>query len=238
MPLAARKAPSPSSPTAAPSRRIRTASGANKVKGKVHLFGVRHDLPGALLRWEEAEDDLLKGRPFRPAVEGAFDADVCVNLFLGWKESLVATGELSHVTWRDYRRVCEKLIAVFGRHREVADQRPEDFERLRVAVAKRPGRSGGYGPVAMSKFVTCVKSVFKYASDEGHIDRPISFGKAFARPPKELLRKLRNERDRKMFDAAKIWAMLEKEFVTTVGFRGLSTSLRPKSLPVPIKCTR
>ncbi len=181
-----------------------------KVKGKIHFFGVWHDLPGALLRWEEAKDDLIKGRPYRPAVEGAFDVDACVSLFLGWKASLVATGELSHAMWRDYKRVCERIIEVFGRHREVADLRPEDFERIRAAVAKRPGKSGGFGPVALSKFVTCVKSVFKYGSDEGHIDRPIGFGKAFSRPPKKLLRKLKNERDRKMFDAAEIWAMLDK----------------------------
>jgi integrase len=204
------KGEKPAKPDGCPLTPHPNGSWCKKVKGKVYFFGPWHDLPGALLRWEEAKDDLLAGRIYRPAVEGAFDIDACTNLFLGWKESLVATGELSHAMWRDYKRVCERIIAVFGRHRAVADLRPEDFERLRAAVAKRPGTSGGYGPVALSKFVTCVKSVFKYASDERHVDWPLSFGKAFSRPPKKLLRKLRNERDRKMFEAAEIWAMLAK----------------------------
>lgn len=204
------KGEKPPKPDGCPLTPHPNGSWCKKVLKKVHFFGPWRDLPAALERWEAAKDDLLKGRPYRPAVDGAFDIDACTNLFLGWKESLVQTGELSHAMWRDYKRVSERIIAELGRHRSVADLRPDDFERLRAAVSKQPGKVGGFGPVALSKFITCVKSVFKYASDEGHIDRPLSFGKAFKRPKKEVIRRLRKKQPAKMFEAAEVWAMVEK----------------------------
>jgi hypothetical protein len=53
------------------------------------------------------------------------------NAFLNAKTALLDGGELSPRTWADYKRVCDLLVAHFGKQRLVADLDPADFAGLR-----------------------------------------------------------------------------------------------------------
>jgi integrase len=53
-----------------------------------------------------------------------------------------------------------------------------------------------------------VRILFKHAYDEGLIERPIRYGQAFKRPSRKSLRKARQEKGPKMFQADEIRALL------------------------------
>ncbi len=61
------------------------------------------------------------------------------NRFLMLKHSLVETGELSRITFANYKALCELLIDNIGRLRLVDDLRSSDFEELRTKFAKGAG---------------------------------------------------------------------------------------------------
>lgn len=131
-----------------------TGRWCKKVRGKLEFFGKWDDPQAALEKWLAQKDDLLAGRKPRPATGGGTELGHVINLFLNYKRHLVETGELSHATWRDYKRVGERLVRTFGRTRLLEDLRPDDFERLRVSIAKKSSGGTGFGPVAISKFIT------------------------------------------------------------------------------------
>jgi len=57
------------------------------------------------------------------------------NLFLRHKEKLVEVGELSPLTWNDYKTACAEIIREFGSSRLLADVGPDDFTPLRAYLA-------------------------------------------------------------------------------------------------------
>ncbi|MGE0535212.1 MAG: tyrosine-type recombinase/integrase [Pirellulales bacterium] len=119
------------------------------------------------------------------------------------KRTLADTGEITERTFADYIAVCTRIVDAFGRTRQVPDLRAEDFDRLRVMLAKTRG------PVALGNEIQRVRSVFKFAYDVELIDRPVRFGPTFKRPSKKTLRKVRNEKGPRLFEAKEIRAMLE-----------------------------
>jgi integrase len=104
--------------------------------------------------------------------------------------------------WLDYKQACEFIISNFGRRRLVADLGPADFAALRDVLAKR------YGPVRLGNVIQRVRSVFKFAIDDALIDRPVNFGRGFARPAKKVLRVHRAGQGAKLFTAEEIRRML------------------------------
>jgi hypothetical protein len=56
---------------------------------------------------------------------------------LNQKQALVDSGELTALTWGDYKTARDEIIAAFGKGRLVADLRPEDFASLRKRLAKK-----------------------------------------------------------------------------------------------------
>lgn len=142
---------------------------AKKVKGKLHYFGkIAADPKGeaALKEWLRVKDDLLAGRMPRPKVDGVTVADVC-NRFLTAKTHLRETGEIKDRTFYEYHWACEQVIKAFGANRMAVDLSPDDFERLRAALAKVRG------PVALGNEINRCRMIFKFAFDEGMIDRPV-----------------------------------------------------------------
>jgi hypothetical protein len=52
--------------------------------------------------------------------------------------------------------------------------------------------------------------VFKFAFDNGLVDRPIRYGSSFKKPSKKIMRQIRHARGLQMFEAAEIRKMLDK----------------------------
>lgn len=179
---------------------VRARQWCKKVKGRIIYFGRLDDPEAALNKWLDERDDLLAGRTPRRAKPDELTVKELVNRFLTTKLQLVESGEMANRTWKDYERVAAKLVDVFGRTRAVADLRPEDFERLRSAVAKGE-RGEGVGPVAIGNFLRRIKTIFRYALDNELIDRPVKIGQGFKPPSRQAMRKLRNEQPLRMFKA-------------------------------------
>ncbi len=171
---------------------------AKKIRGQLRYFGVWADPDGALDKYLAEKDALHAGRKPRPAAEGTTVKDL-VNHFLYAKEQLRDAGELSPRTYDDYKRVCDLVVAHFGKARLAADVDPDDFAALRNKVAKK------WGPHRLgSKLIQYTRSLFKHAVDAGLIDRPVRFGPGFKRPAKKVLRLARAEAGPKLFTADEI----------------------------------
>src|SRR5262249_43835342 len=93
------------------------------------------------------------------------------------------------------------------RNRVAADLRPDDFEGLRVKMAKK------WGPVRLGHEIQRVRSVFKYAFETELIDRPLRFGPGFKQPSKKTLRMHRAAQAPRMFEAHEVRALVNGALV-------------------------
>jgi integrase len=176
-----------------------------KVRGRVRYFGsIASDPKGraALEEWLRVKDDLMAGREPRPKLDGELTvADLC-NEFVAHKELLRDNGELAVRTFRGYYDTCARVVDAFGRNRSIADLLPEDFRKLRVSLAVNRGA------VSLRNEMQRVRSVFKFAFDEGLVLTPIRFGQGFTKPKLDTIRREREEHRNKhgdrMFEAAEI----------------------------------
>jgi integrase len=180
----------------------RNGQWAKKIRGKLLYFGLWADREAALNKYLDQKDDLHAGRTPRVQGKGLTVRDL-VNRFLTSKRHLLDTREITPRTFADYHGTCERIGAAFGFTRLVDDLAADDFERYRAAIAK------SWGPVALGNEIQRVRTVFKYGFDAGLIDKPIRYGPAFKRPSKKVLRKARNEKGPRMFEAAAIRKLLK-----------------------------
>ena len=141
---------------------------SKKIRGRVYYFGSWDDPDGALARYLDVKDDLLAGRPPRPA--DALTVVDLVNRYLTVKDNLVASGEQTRRNWNDYKRTCSHVVECFGRNRAVETLAPGDFETLRADLAKTRG------PVALGNEIQRTRSIFKYAYDTGLIESSLKKG--------------------------------------------------------------
>ena len=79
---------------------------AKKIRGKLHYFGPWSDPDGALAKYLEQKDALHAGRKPRESTEGLTVKELA-NHYLNAKNQLVQTGELTPLTWADYKRVAD-----------------------------------------------------------------------------------------------------------------------------------
>src|SRR5581483_383782 len=139
-----------------------------KHRGRTFYFGA--DRVEALKRFANEWDDIVAGRTPRPRGGDALTVGDLANHFSTAKRDRVDAGELSGGMWGEYYHCCEAVVGSFGRDRRVPDLRPADFGRLRAAASKR------LGPVALHKFVTMTRTVFKFAFEAELIDAPPRYG--------------------------------------------------------------
>jgi integrase len=170
---------------------------AKKIRGKLHYFGPWSDPDGALARYLEQKDALHAGRKPREATEGITVKELC-NQFLNAKRALVESGELTNRSWQDYKAAGDLIVAHFGKSRLVADLDPDDFAPLRNKLAQK------WGPVTLGNVIQRIRVVFKFAWDNGLIDRPVRYGQAFKRPSRKVVRIDRARKGPKLFTADEI----------------------------------
>lgn len=190
---------------------------AKKILGKLHYFGrwgqirkgkMEH-LPyeaswqAALTLFKSQRDDLMAGRTPRVSnKDGLTLAELC-DRFLNAKRLKLEAAELSPRSYQEYKQTTDRLIKRFGAQRLVNDLAANDFEQLRADIRKT------CGPVRLGNEITRVKSVFKYAVENGMIERPVRFGSEFRKPDKSVMRRHRTDSGKKLFAAAEIRLMLD-----------------------------
>jgi integrase len=183
-----------------------------KIRGTLHYFGPRFK-PGdaaaasaaaaaALAEYLEQKDALHAGRKPRPDTGGLTVKDAA-NAFLNHKKALRDVNELSPRTWQGYKAAADEVVAVFGKSRLVSDLDPDDFAKLRNKAAKR------LGPHGLGTFIQCVRCLFKYASDNGLVDRPVQYGTNFKKPSRKVMRKHRAEQGAKLFTAEEVCRLID-----------------------------
>jgi integrase len=190
------------------------------IRGGIYYFGRwARRVNGRLVRvpgdgWKEAleeykkvADDLHAGRTPRPKGDGLTVADLC-NRFLTAKLRKLQAGEIGPRSFGEYRDTTDLLVSAFGKTRLVDDLAADDFEALRASMAKR------WGPMRLSSTITRVKSVFRYAFNNGLIDRPPRYGDGFNKPGKVVLRKHRAANGQKMLEPADLHRLIDAASVT------------------------
>lgn len=182
--------------------------------GKVENGKMKH-LPyeanwrDALATFKARIDDAQTGRIVesvvhaRPAQGDGLRLGELCNRYLNAKLRKVEAGEIKRRTFQGCKSITDMLVTRFGAERLVHSFSPEDFERLRAAIAKR------CGPVRLGNEVTSVKSVFKYAIDNRLIEQAVHYGSEFSKPSKSVMRRHKAESDKKLFAASEIRAMLD-----------------------------
>jgi integrase len=174
-----------------------TGRWAKKIRGKMHYFGPWSDPDGALKKYLEQKDALHAGRKPRAETEGLTVKELA-NAFLNAKRALVESGELTNRSWEDYKAACVLAVSHFGKGRLVADLDPEDFAALRKKMAKK------WGPVTLGNVIQRMRVAFKFAADNGLIDRPVRYGQSFKRPSRKVVRIDRARKGPKLFTADEI----------------------------------
>jgi integrase len=149
----------------------------------------------ALAAYRAVADDLHAGRTSRVQGDLLTVAKLC-DRFLKSKLRKLEAGEMGVRAFADYRATTDLIVAAFGKTRLVDDLAADDFESLRASMAKR------WGPVRLSRVITRVKSVFKYAFNNGLIDRPPRYGDGFNKPGKSVLRRHRAANGQRMLEPA------------------------------------
>ncbi|MFM9962728.1 MAG: tyrosine recombinase XerC [Planctomycetaceae bacterium] len=183
-----------------PLRLHATGQWCKKIRQRTIYFG--SDADAALKKYLEQRDDLQAGRTPRVQGDGLTVRDLC-NRFLTMKKSAVDSEELSPRTFGDYYATCERLCDAFGKTRLVADLATDDFERLRSSFAKTRGLVG------VSNLIRQTRIVFKYGYDAALIDKPVRFGPGFKTPTKGKLRKERQAKPLRMFEAAELRRLID-----------------------------
>ena len=179
---------------------------AKKVRGRLVYFGKVADDPkgkAALDKWLEQKDDLLAGRTPRVAGDGLTIRDLC-NRFLSNRQAKMLAGELSPISFADYHATCAKIVKAFGPTRLVVDLDAADFEQFRRSMAR------GWSPVTLGNEIRRIRVVFRYAEQNQLVPLPIRYGSEFKPPARRILRKERQAKGLRMFEAAELRTILDK----------------------------
>lgn len=181
---------------------------SKKIRGRVYYFGSWRDDPegtAALAQFNREWPYLKEGKepPAIDVPETGITLRNLVNQFLAAKEQLVDSGELSPRSWRDYYLTCDRLVDFFGKDKVVKALAPDDFRKLRAKLAER------FGPVSRKNEITRVKSVFKFAFENGLIETPVKYGTGFDPPSAKSLRINRAEGGPKVFTREEILRLLD-----------------------------
>jgi integrase len=156
----------------------------------------------ALEEYKAVAADRHAGRTPRVKGDGLTIMDLC-NRFLTAKKRKQDSGELGLRMFAEYKEITDLLISTFGKTRLVDDLAADDFEALRASMAER------WGPVRLGNAITRVKSVFKYGSANGLIEKPVRFGGEFKKPDKAVLRRHRAQNGEKMLEADELRKLID-----------------------------
>jgi hypothetical protein len=95
------------------------------------------------------------------------------------------------------------VVEHFGRATAVQSLTPERFAEFRSVLAKRRGT------LALGREITQTRAIFRWSYDDGLIDQPVRFGRAFVRPSKKTRMAEQNGREQRWLEAEEIRAALD-----------------------------
>lgn len=173
-----------------------------KINGRLRYFGADHE--AALARYLREASDLAAGIEPRRTIDPCdFTIDDLVNEYLEARYGDVEAGDLSARQFQDYRAVAQMLADAWGKALRVESLTPADFGRLRARMSER------WGLTRLGNQVGRVRTMFKWAADNGFLRDPIRFGDQFQRPPARLRRIARRERGKRLFTTEEVRGLIQ-----------------------------
>lgn len=177
---------------------------AKKIKGRLIYFGPWDDPDAALAKYVDERDAWFAGRnPRKNCRTDGLSLRDLANWFLTSKERKLAAGDMVRVTFALHHRTCRKLLAHFGGDRLVEDIQPSEFDEYREALAAQLAPASLRGEIIRSR------GVFKFATTEGLLPRPVSFGASFVGPSAKVLLQDRHNKGVMMFEADEIRKLID-----------------------------
>lgn len=172
-----------------------------KVKGALYYFGPVADPDAALQKYLKHRDNLQAGLGWVSDEVVLTVVELC-NHYLEAKDAQVQRGELSPVTFADYRRICTNAAEIIGKTKPVKSLGPNDFERLRSKLAETRNLT------TLKTELQKIKSVFNFAYDQEMIDKPFRLKVLLKTPSKKSIRAERNEREPQMMQPPELRKVL------------------------------
>lgn len=180
----------------------RTGRWAKKIGGKTIYFG----------RWEEPDKALAEYKAFllsrsenRHVVGkqvGLTIRDAC-DSFLSAKQDSLEQGELTRITFDEYKRSCLRVADHFGRDSVVEHISPADFQEYRAKIAEN------WGIIAVGNEITRVRSLFRWCHDQRLIKERPFYGSEFKKPSAKALRRHRRLSGKKLYTPEEIKRLLD-----------------------------
>ncbi len=176
-----------------------------KVRGKLYYFGSWGDPTGALQEYLKIKDQLQAG--LDPRVNGCTKSKITtadvVNSFLERTDKRVQLGELSPLSFSDYKVVGSLIVDHFGRHREVHHIQPNDFAGFRFAMGAK------YAPSRLSKIIAVTRMIFSWSYESELLEKPVRFGPDFKVSSKSEKRIHRNNSPKKLLTSDEVLKLID-----------------------------
>jgi integrase len=136
------------------------------------------------------------------------------NEFLVYQMERVSSGQIGARWFEDCRRIVRHFAKSVGVSRPVTSLAAADFQRYRrLLVTEGLRGSRGLGVHALTRTITVVRGLFKWAVDTGLVERAPRWGRAFIKPSAADVRRSRaageRENGKRMFTAAKVRSLIE-----------------------------
>jgi integrase len=188
-----------------------------KIRGKIRFFGIWEEPEAALENYLRVAADLRAGREPRSSTlsaEGLTVKQLC-NHYLTYQHRRSQAGEIGPRWFEDCRTVLDNFVSFAGSGRLASDLAPDDFLKYRQRLS-RQGLTGrkGLGVYALTRAITVVRSMLKYAYEMNLIENPIKYGKTFEQPSSTLKQKSRRAAElangKRLFEAQEVRSLTEK----------------------------
>lgn len=188
------------------------------------------ELPSVEQKYLDEREYLQAGRRPPATTDGCGLAQM-MNHFLGNAKARVENGDLSPLSFRDYKHVGVRILEHFGRNADPTPLHPMEFLSFRNKL------SAEYAPSRLTKTVTVTKMMFNWACEVDLIERPPKFGKEFKGASRKAIRKRKNQNS-KSFERGELKALIDNAdpaleamilMGINCGFGNNDVSLLPKS---------
>ena len=137
----------------------RNGQWCKKIRGKIHYFGT--DADAALQKYVNERGDLQAGR--QPRTTTGVTLRDLVNEYLTMANRRREGGELSALSFWDYKWTAEQMLTHLGKTVDPEQIRPLEFARFRNALVAK------YAPSRVGKTVTVCRMIFRWGWGGGRL---------------------------------------------------------------------
>jgi len=169
-----------------------------KIRGKIHFFGVWASPDAALEHYLKVAADLHAGRLPATVLGDEFTVKQMANEYLAYQMDRATLGQIGWRLFEDCRRVIRHFAKHVGISRDPASLGPTDFQDYRrvLSTVGLGAAKPGFGVHAMTRTITIVRGMFKWAVSTGLLAQAPRWGTGFVKPSAADIRRSKAKQDR------------------------------------------